>query len=241
MVPTVAWMRQKFVELNKKYFGGRIPMPTFDVAPLKGQWGKFTFIPPIKFDRNRRLIRREDNNGVLFLTSSYSRSEKSLIATLIHEMGHAYVSLVMNLWPENLHGKEFMQATSLARKDGWNVNSETMETETDVYGGKNENVEECYLCIFTKPQGKDYRFWACKATKQNAREMQAVISKIPGVGSINFYTLPNSEFLMHVKSDANTLLGWGAMTLEELVTTVAKYIGVNPNVIYGQINKKSRR
>ena len=54
MVPTVAWMRQKFVELNKKYFGGRIPMPTFDVAPLKGQWGKFTFIPPIKFDRNKR-------------------------------------------------------------------------------------------------------------------------------------------------------------------------------------------
>ena len=240
MVPTVAWMRQKFVELNKKYFGGKIPMPTFRVAPLKGQWGKFTFIPEIKFDKYRRLQRDERNTGVLFLTSSYSRNEKSLIATLIHEMGHAYVSLVMNLWPENLHGKEFMQATSLARKDGWNINSETMETETDVYGGKNENAEESYLCIFTKPQGKDYKFWACKATKQNAREMRNVIGRIVGVNSIVFFPLPDNEALLHVKSDPKTLLGWGAMTLQELVSKVSNYVGVNPNVIYGQMNKKSR-
>ena len=241
MVPTVAWMRQQFVELNKKYFGGKIPMPTLRVAKLSDEWGKFTFIPPINFDANRRLIRNKGDNGVLILSSSWSRNERSIIETMIHEMGHAYVSLVLNLWPKNLHGPEFMQATSLARADGWKMESETMETDSDVYGGKNENTEEAYLCIFTKPQGENYKFWACKATKENAREMQAAISKIQGVQSINFYSLPDTEALMHIKSDPATLLGWGAMTLQQLVTTVANYIGVNPQMIYYQIQKKGRR
>ena len=240
MVPTIAWMRQKFVELNKKYFGGKIPMPQLRVTKLNGQWGKFTFIPSLKFDENRRLIREKNNTGYLFLTSSYSRDENSIIETMIHEMGHAYVSLVLNLWPKNLHGREFMQATSLARADGWKMESETMEKDTDVYGGKNEG-EDAYLGIFTKPQGETYKFWACKATRENAREIQAAASKIQGVQNVNFYKLPDTEALMHIQSNPQTLLGWGAMTLQELVNTVANYVGINPQVIYQQMNKKGRR
>ena len=222
-------MRQKFAEYNQKYFGGQLPIPTFNVQNLNGMWGLYDLNG--NFDKRSRKITKTYDNGKLILTNAYSRNEKDVISTLLHEMCHEYVNLVMGLYPVDKHGREFMTAAQNLIADGWNMEAETVETDTDVYGGKNENVEESFLCIITKPQGTDYKYWACKATKQNMQQVKSTAMRIQGVQSVKFYVLQNNEILMHVQSNPQTLFGWGGMTVEEMLNNVAKYVGVDISVI----------
>ena len=205
MIPTIPWMRQKFAEYNQKYFGGQLPIPTFNVQNLNGMWGLYDLNG--NFDKRSRKITRTYDNGKLILTNAYSRNEKDVISTLLHEMCHEYVNLVMGLYPVDKHGREFMTAAQNLIADGWNMEAETVETDTDVYGGKNENVEESFLCIITTAM------------------------RIKGVQSVKFYVLQNNEILMHVQSNPQTLFGWGGMTVEEMLNNVAKYVGVDISVI----------
>ena len=69
------------------------------------------------------------------------------------------------------------------------------------------------------------------------QQIKTTASKINGVADIAFYSLPNSEFLLHVKSNPQTLYGWGAMSWQELAKYISQYIGVNANVILKGMRK----
>jgi len=133
----------------------------------------------------------------------------------------------MGLWPKNLHGAEFMAATEQIRADGWNINSETMQTQNDVRG-KNENEKVSILCLIKNPQAEGYKYWICKATQQNMQQIRAVASKIQGVQSVEFYQV-KSEAFTHVQSNPQNLFGWGGDTYTDAALKMAKYCGIRPN------------
>ena len=242
MIPTVAWMRQKFAEYNRKYFGGRIPMPAFKVCNLGNQWGNYD--PNTDVNLFGKLIwdKNSNNHGIISLTNAASRTEKAVICTFLHEMCHAYVATVMGIWPRDQHGAAFMTAATNVTADGWVMEANTAETADDVFGGKDENEEtSIVLCVIFKPQGDAYKYWVCKATEDTMAQFKATASKLQGVEQIAFFKKDFSAGMngqqegfneqthnpfTHVQSDPNTLFGWGGKTYEEALGHMARYCGV---------------
>lgn len=239
IVPTIAWMRQKFDEFNQKYFGNRIPLPMLKVEPMRDKWGNYD--PKVNYNVfNRKLMwdRKSSNRGVLSLTSAYKREEKDVCTTLLHEMGHAYVSWVLGLWPKDLHGAEFVNALKNATADGWNITAETELTATDSVniGRQDEEVETVILCIIYKPKGTNYKYWICKALPENMNQIKRAASQIPGVAEVGFYNLRSNAFI-HIKSDPNELFGWGGMTIDEAARNCAVYCGITARDILENVTR----
>ena len=232
IVPSIAWMRQKFDEFNQKYFGNRIPLPMLKVEPMRNKWGNYD--PKVNYNIfNRKLVwdKKSSNRGVLTLTSAYKRDERDVCTTLLHEMGHAYVSWVMGLWPKNLHGAEFMSALRNATADGWNITAETELTANDTLNiGQNDETQRAILCIIFKPSGTNYKYWICRALPENMTQIKEAASRIPGVAEVSFYEIMSNAFI-HVKSDPNELFGWGGMTIDEAARNTAIYCGISTKEI----------
>lgn len=224
-------MRQKFAEFNRQYFGGQLPIPQFSVTAMEDEWGRYTL--GAQYDKKtRRVINPNGLTGKLLLTNAYSRNEKAVEATLIHEMAHEYVYLVMGIYPKDIHGREFMTAARNAIADGWNVEAETVETDEDIYGGQDEQ-ENSILCIIKKPAGENYKWWICKCDKNNMQQFKSAASKIQGVTNVMFYQIPSAA-LAHVKSDPASLFGWGGMSYGEVVKKMANYCGVSTSEFDGK-------
>ena len=229
MIPTVPWMRQKFAEYNQKYFGGQLPTPQFAVEGLSGLWGAYDL--DARYNLRTLKITKVNGNGKITLTNRYSRDENAVISTLLHEMCHEYVYLVMGICPQNKHGKEFMSIAQRINADGWKISSETIRTDTDTEG-KNQQYDAAILCIIKKPEGTDYKWWICKCEKGNIQQFNSTAKKIDGVSSVAFYEVDCPE-LEHVKSDPSTLFGWGGMSYLDAITRMAEYCGTSPTDFYG--------
>ena len=224
MVPTVAWMRQKFAEYNQKYFGGKLSTPKFIATKLNRIWGKYT-LDSGRFNQRTRKVLSFRDYGELYLTTSYSRDEKAVISTLLHEMIHMYLYTVARIYPQNQHGREFMNVAKYIIADGWNIESETIQTDTDVEN--NGEVGTCIIFLIKKDQGQDYKWWVCKADENNMQAFETTASKINGVTATAFYQVQTGA-LEHVKSDPATLFGWGGMTYWEAINKMADYCGADP-------------
>lgn len=218
MYPTVQWLSQKFAEYNKQYFGGKIPTPQFSIERLTGEWGRFDV--DVDYDRNRRITRAH-SNGVLTVNGNYSREERSWINTLLHEMCHAYVYLVMGVLPRDPHGREFLSVANAINRYGWNIEAETNEDDTDVY---DENGNQPILCVITNNANQYYRWWVCKVDENNIDQFRATINANPQVGVASFYKV-NSQALNRIQSNPSTLDGWGGQTYAEAVQKMAAYCG----------------
>ena len=224
MVPTVAWMRQKFAEYNEKYFGGELSTPKLIATKLDGVWGKYT-LSSGRFDKRTRRVLSFRDFGELYLTTTYSRDEKAVISTLLHEMVHMYLYTIVRIYPTNQHGREFMNAAKNIIADGWNIEAETIQTNSDVEN--NGEAGTCIIFIIKKDQGQDYKWWICKADENNMQAFEASARKISGVTSTAFFQVKTNA-LEHVKSDPNTLFGWGGMSYWETVRKMADYCGADP-------------
>lgn len=230
MVPTVAWMRQKFAEYNAKYFGNELPVPEFEVKQMNNKFGNY-FVDA-KYNNNTRRVTRVNGNGVITLTNQYSRNENAVISTLLHEMVHEYVYLVMRVYPPNQHGKEFMSIARSINADGWQIEKETHLTDDDTENN-GDNGNGCVLFVLKTPERNDFKWRVCKADENNMQAFITSAKKMNGVQSMGFYKC-NSSALEHVKSDSNTLLGWGGNTYEEAITKLGRYCGENPEMFYGK-------
>lgn len=226
MKPTIPWMKQKFAEYNKKYFGGKLPLPKFEVKPMMDMWGKYDL--NARYRNSDRKIVQINDTGVLTLTSAFQRNEKDVISTLLHEMCHEYLYLVEKIFPKNMHGVEFMSVAANINADGWKIESETIEKTSDVYDESDNGV--AILAIFNNPNGTYYRWWICKADESNMNMFLAMATKNPNVGKISFYKI-NTSAMEHVKSDPSTLFGWGGMSYGEAAGKLASYCGIDQNIL----------
>jgi hypothetical protein len=230
MVPTVAWMRQKFAEYNARYFGNRLPVPQFKVEKMTDRFGNYYL--NADYNTATRKITRVTGNGVISLTNQYSRNENSLISTLLHEMIHEYVYLVMRIYPEDVHGREFMSVANKINADGWKVAGKTRLTNSD-RENNGQNNASCVLLVLITPTRKDFKWWICKADERNRQAFVNSAKQVEGVQHITFYRC-KSGGLEHVKSDPITLFGWGGRTYYDAVNKMAEYCGEDPSLFSGQ-------
>lgn len=235
MVPTIPWMKQKFAEYNQKYFGGKLPVPDFSVEALNGEWGRYD--AEAEYSRITRKITKIRGNGTIVLTSQFSRPENAVISTLLHEMCHEYVYLVMKVYPKNIHGQEFMSVANLINGQGWAIAKETPITDDDIEGGGNPDVG-CTLCVMQFDGRPDFKWWVSKIDGKDMNKARATAKKIPNLVSVNFFHC-DSNALYHVKSDPINLPGWGGMVYRDVAQNIARFCGEEDfNVFMGDRLKK---
>lgn len=227
MVPTVAWMRKYFDFFNKKYFEGKLPIPQLLARPLNNVWGRWDMF--VKYDRNGNIYYKEDGNGKISLTTLYSRDERDLMCTLLHEMIHEYIFLVLKKCPNPAHGKLFMNIGRRMAADGFNIEDETYEKKTDIFNGK-DKITPSLLCVIEKNKASSYLFWVCKADANNINAYRASASKIPDVKSVQFFKIL-SPGLLHVDCNPQNLFGWGGKSYKEAISNMMEYTGDNQNVL----------
>lgn len=238
MIPTVAWMRQKFAEYNSKYFANKLPVPEFRVARMKDRFGNY-FLDGKVDDQTRRVVSVVDN-GTLSLTSHYSRNENDVISTMLHEMVHEYLYLVLRICPKDRHGREFRQVGRNIEADGWNLGADGVElVDSDVETNENGATGSCILLVIKATARNDYKWWICRADENNIDAFSKVVNGIDGLDGFGFYQC-QSACLEHVKSDPSTLFGWGGKTYQEAVGKLSKYCGESPQLFYGKNLKKIR-
>lgn len=224
MVPTIPWMRENFQNFNTKYFGGKLPQPQFKVVRMRDEWGRYE-LPGAKFNKLNRRITQRQNDGILLLTSSYDRNENAVISTLLHEMVHEYVYLVMGIYPRDPHGEEFMSIASGINADGWNIADGVEMTDSDVDANDKETSSYLLFVVYDK-QSKNC-WHVGRADENDIDKFRASAQKLGG--SIWIYSC-SSQNLGGLKSDPNTLLGFGGTTYQEAATKLANYCGERPNV-----------
>ena len=105
MIPTVQWMRMAFHKFNNQYFGGKLAEPRFDTNPPQGDWGHYKPQAYVK----RGVVTKLLGPGIISLTTKYSRSEKDVISTLLHEMIHMYTITCLGIYPNDQHDFNFQQ------------------------------------------------------------------------------------------------------------------------------------
>lgn len=89
-----AYLRDLFREFNESYFGGKIPKCKINFSDLPEPLGNF---------RSEHI--RISSSPVSVGVGEWE--EWFLRETVLHEMVHAYIDLVMDGCKRNVHGKEF--------------------------------------------------------------------------------------------------------------------------------------
>ena len=229
MRPTVEWLNRAFAVYNNRYFGGKLPMPkiivsdncTYDDNGVENDAFGY-YLPDARYNYATRRITRVLGPGTLCLTTKWSRDVNDVVGTLLHEMIHMYIYLVLRINPHNAHGAEFMSIAKYIEADGWDVTSDDIK-KTDTTGkDKKVKKEERILCLIVKPKGKNYKYWCCICDKKTSNMAYLAASKIQGVSKIVFYQC-NSKNIEFFKMNPSKLTGFGAMTLAELSNSMAQY------------------
>lgn len=236
MIPTEGWMRTNFAFFNKKFFDDMIPTPRLTVSSechnSDGEcYGYYNL--KARYDKKTRNIGYVMGNGNICLSTRYDMSEKNWQSVLLHEMIHAYINLCLRTYPEDLHGALFNNIAKEMVDEGYNVlNLENVNGNPENKNNPNqENRQNTnrILCLITKPQGENYKFWCCVCDMNEASKYYYTASRINGVGSISFYRC-NSRNLSKFTSDMSKLNGFGGMTIDEVSNKMSQYFNEGKEV-----------
>ena len=221
MVPSLPWVKKNFDLYNSKYFGGKLPTPKFNLDALKGlEWGRYD--PHCLYYKSNRKVCSIKDAGILTLSNAFDRPEQSVINTLLHEMIHEYVNLILRVCPENPHGAEFMSMADRINADGWNVEDVTFRTDDD----KEYAPRPSIVLVISKPKGTDYRYWLCKVNPAQIPQFEATASKIPGTTHA-FYEI-NTDCFRDCVSDPVGLTGYHGMSWHDMVKNICEELGESP-------------
>lgn len=227
MVPTVPWIKQKFAEFNRKYFGGKLPTPRFALEPMANAWGKYdingaSFSMVTRRIINLKQLLQNGNYGIITLTNQYSRNEVAVCNTLLHEMCHMYVYLVMGVYPKDIHGKEFASLANNIKGFG-DIVAENPFTDDDVEGGTNGD-NGCILGVIEFQGRNDVKWWVCRVNPNELNTFYAKARGLKDVKAVNFYDC-ESNALYHVESGTKNFFGWGGMVYRMVAQNIANYCG----------------
>ena len=231
-------MREKFNFFNQKYFGGRLPTPELKVAPISNGWGSYN-LKAQYYKGNRKIFELpKDKNGktsygTLTLTSNFDRKEDAVISSLLHEMIHEYVYVILRVYPEDVHGAEFCSMADKISADGWNIEEATFMTADDKEASLNTGKPPVLL-IISKAGGADFRYWVCAVDPERIPEFEATVSRLKDITSHEYYevTAPlNGHFFDDLPKDPSTLRGWRGMSYNQIARDIANYIGIKPEIL----------
>jgi len=131
-VPTVEWMSEKYDEMNKKLFDGKLGSCRFGIfttgsGSQGSTLGRYKS-KPFYYKRNNGKMFVYDDNGQevyinrdnfaklldpqILINGNYRSNEYSRLCTLVHEMCHYYT--YMDGWkPKQSHGRDFREISSI--------------------------------------------------------------------------------------------------------------------------------
>jgi len=237
MRPTVDWLKRAFVVYNRQYFDNKLPMPRFEVSNNCTYTNDGVeddafgyYLPNARYNLATRQVTRILDPGTICITTKWSRETNDVIGTLLHEMVHMYVYLVMRIYPYDTHGKEFMSVANKLASDGWDIISNDLK-DTDTLDSDNEEKtkNDRILCLISKPNGENYKYWCCVCDMNSSNQVYLLANRIPGVSSVNFYKC-NSKNLEFYKMKPSKLNGFGGMTTKSISDAMANYFNENPSV-----------
>lgn len=229
MIPTVPWMKEKFSEFNEKYFENRLPVPEFAVGPLNKLWGAYDLVG--RFNKGSRKIINAHGNGKITLSNTRQRNEKSISNTLLHEMTHEYVCLVLGLYPRDRHGKEFMSMANRINADGWNIASSA--AEESVKDTSEESPNSAVIYVIQNPSSKLAKWWVCRVEEADMPNFESRVKTIKGVTSAKFYRIKGVS-LSNIESNPSLLTGYGGNSYAEAAKKMADFCKVSPSFFSGK-------
>ena len=236
MIPDLQWVRQNFDFFNQKYFQNRLPIPKFSFDCPGDLWGYYDGDAHALFGER---ISRVFSPGTIGLTTKYSRSEQSVQNTLIHEMIHMYIIVVLRKLPYEEHNSDFNQIAEFINRDGWNISANNDMCEDDVLNqgeemqdNGNENLQQkqptSILCIVRCQTNNGNCVLGMKVYENDVRNSMEIKNSVIGAVSIAFYMIQSPGFA-NEKSDLSNLYGFTAANEQDLVQKMASYYGENIN------------
>lgn len=102
MIPTKAYIEERFDTFNKKMFGGKLPKIPIELSNAK------TFLGKLAYNRRRTKGGKTENyNFRLRINTRIDLPEQEIEDTILHEMIHYYIG-VNQFEDTSSHGKLFM-------------------------------------------------------------------------------------------------------------------------------------
>lgn len=236
MIPDLQWVRQNFDFFNQKYFQNRLPIPKFSFDCPGDLWGYYDGDAHALFGER---ISRVFSPGTIGLTTKYSRNEKSVQNTLIHEMIHMYIIVVLRKLPYEEHNSDFHQIAEFINRDGWNISvnndmcdDDVLNQGEEIQDGNNESEQQqlpnSIICIVRCQTNNGNCVLGMKVYENDVRNSMAIKNSVIGAVSIAFYTIQSPGFA-NEKSDLSNLYGFTAANEQDLVQKMASYYGENIN------------
>lgn len=222
MKPTVQWLEYNFDTFNVKYFEGKLPKPKFSLFCKEGDLGDYT--PQAEYNTVTRKVTKLTGPGVLSIAGQYSRSERDIASTLLHEMIHMYIFTVLKINPRFAHGDEFKKKSEQINRDGFNISekNELIITDKD----EPQRGRTYMVGIITKPQGQNYKLWAFRLEKKFVNAAIETAKKLVpfGAATLQLYQSKDNN-LKKLRIDMNTLNGVGGMNFPDLIQKLGAAIG----------------
>ena len=250
----------KYRLYNDEYFGGKLPqLPILlrKECQVEGReaWGRFDC--EATYSKVTRRIMDIKSYGRITLLTKYNVPDEHYLQTLLHEMIHAYIFLVLKRYPREAHGDIFMEmAQAISAQEGLDIRpenemvdySEVNQGDVDWYkdddqNNDNNNGEE------THRNGFDMQFLFMVTLNNPKVPFTYWVVRCPSMKLVALYkerlkhAFENSNAVISVKpcyvhgidkmpTDVNKLYGFGAYTLKKVTEKIGKYCGVNPKDIY---------
>lgn len=222
MRPTVQWLEYNFDTFNEKFFGGKLQKPIFSLQCREGDLGNY--MPDADYNTITRKITKVKSPGTMSIAGQYSRSEKDIQTTLLHEMIHMYIFTVLKVNPRFAHGEEFKNMAQKINRSGFNIS----ETNELILTDKDEPQKgRTYMVgIIVKPNGTNYKLWAFRLEKKFLNSAVETAKKLVPVGarSLQVYQ-SNDGNLKKLSIDMNALPGVGGMNYADLIRKLGAAIG----------------
>lgn len=222
MKPTIEWMSQTFDEYNTKYFGGKLRRPKFALLRNKDYWG---YYKPDGYVN--RFTRKFDQTGpgIIYLNGLFSREEKSLISTLLHEMIHMYIYTIKKIEPRNQHGEEFYEIANFINRDGWNISEENEMTSNDILDDENNdeiNDRASYtICILEHLNGNIGNYWGLIIKNDNIQEVISKAKTLNGYKVSKIYIYECYSDLSNLLSNIKNLSGFSGNNIGEIFNKIS--------------------
>lgn len=228
MKPTIPWMQQAFNIYNKKYFEGKLKTPNFSLQCPPGNWG--FYLPNGTFNEFTRRVSL-NGPGTICLSPQYSRLEKDLINTMLHEMIHMYINTVLLKYPRNKHGEEFQAWAQKLNQDGWNISERNEKQATDTTEDNEEieysnmEIKPHIFCLIEQPNDENNKIWGFKADYNTLNDYISTAKKLKKIGVSKLWVYYcYSGNMENMATSPKTLDGIGAQNVNDLITKLSRLL-----------------
>lgn len=146
MQATTELLKRWFVELNRRFFSGELPLPRFTVGNSR------TMLGSLRWKVRRIGLKERQTDYVIRISNYYDVSEDEFRNVLLHEMIHYYIA-VKGIKDTAPHGVAFRRIMNRVNACGWHVTvRERRRMPVAEHNERNNNL--CFVLAITTNDGK---------------------------------------------------------------------------------------